>query len=145
MGGRAGYEYFEKDGNYLYEIAQWFPRLAAFTDVNGWQHKQYLGQGEFTLEFGDYIVRITAPADHIVASTGVLQNANEVLTEEQRNRLEQAKKSPKPVFIVTPEEAKENEKDKSKETKTWVYHAENVRLRIRHEPKVHMGCTGPRR
>lgn len=127
LGGRAGYEYFEKDGNYLYEIAQWFPRLAAFTDVNGWQHKQYLGQGEFTLEFGDYIVRITAPADHIVASTGVLQNANEVLTEKQRNRLEEAKKSPKPIFIVTPEEAKENEKEKAKETKTWVYHAENVR------------------
>jgi hypothetical protein len=82
LNGRTGLEFFEKDGNYIYEIAQWFPRLAAFTDVTGWQHKQYLGQGEFTLEFGDYIVRITAPSDHVVGATGVLQNPNEVLTEE---------------------------------------------------------------
>jgi hypothetical protein len=127
ISGRTGYEFFEKDGNYLYEIAQWFPRLAAFTDVNGWQHKQYLGQGEFTLEFGDYIVRITAPEDHVVAATGVLQNEKEVLTETQRQRLLEAKTATKPVFIVTPEEAKENEKSKATGTKTWVYHAENVR------------------
>lgn len=127
LNGRTGYEFFEKDGNYLYEIAQWFPRLAAFTDVNGWQHKQYLGQGEFTLEFGDYIVRITAPADHIVGATGVLQNASEVLTPEQQERLANAKTAEKPVFIVTPDEAKENEKEPDAGTKTWVYHAENVR------------------
>ncbi len=64
LDGRTGFEFFEKDGNYIYEMAQWFPRLAAFTDVTGWQHKQYLGQGEFTLEFGDYIVLNTAPSDH---------------------------------------------------------------------------------
>ncbi|MBU6173229.1 MAG: M1 family metallopeptidase [Planctomycetes bacterium] len=125
--GRTGFEYFEKDGNHIYEMAQWFPRLAAYTDVTGWQHKQFLGQGEFTLEFGDYIVRITAPADHVVAATGVLQNANEVLSETHRARIEQAKSAAKPIFIVSPEEAKENEKEKAKDSKTWVYHAENVR------------------
>ncbi len=127
LNGRTGYEFFAEDGNYIYEIAQWFPRLAAFTDVTGWQHKQYLGQGEFTLEFGDYIVRITAPADHVVAATGVLQNPNEVLSPAQQERLATAKTADKPVFVVTPEEAKANEKSKASDTKTWVYHAENVR------------------
>ncbi|MFM8216984.1 MAG: M1 family metallopeptidase, partial [Pirellula sp.] len=100
---------------------------AAFTDVTGWQHKQYLGQGEFTLEFGDYLVRITAPADHIVAATGELQNPNEVLSEAQRERLEQARTAERPVLIVTPEEAKENEKEKSDQLKTWIFRAEAVR------------------
>lgn len=127
IGGRTGYEPFEKDGNAIYEIAQWFPRLAAFTDVTGWQHKQYLGQGEFTLEFGDYLVRITAPADHIVAATGELQNPNEVLSQAQLERLEQARHADRPVFIVTPDEAKENEKEKTDQTKTWIYRAEAVR------------------
>lgn len=127
IGGRTGYEPFEKDGNSIYEIAQWFPRLAAFTDVTGWQHKQYLGQGEFTLEFGDYLVRITAPADHIVAATGELQNPNEVLSETQRERLEEARNSERPVLIVTPEEARENEKEKSDQLKTWIFRAEAVR------------------
>jgi hypothetical protein len=127
LNGRTGFEFFEKDGNYIYEMAQWFPRFAAFTDVTGWQHKQYLGQGEFTLEFGDYIVRITAPSDHVVAATGVLQNPNEVLSSVQQERLVKAKTADKPQFIVTPEEAKENEKDKAEGTKTWVYHAEDVR------------------
>ena len=125
--GRTGYEFFEKDGNYIYEIAQWFPRLAAYTDVTGWQHKQYLGQGEFTLEFGDYLVRITAPADHIVAATGELQNPNEVLTQEQRDRLDQARSAARPQFIVTPEEALENQKEKTDQTKTWIFRAEAVR------------------
>jgi hypothetical protein len=127
IGGRTGYEPFEKDGNSIYEIAQWFPRLAAFTDVTGWQHKQYLGQGEFTLEFGDYLVRITAPADHIVAATGELQNPNEVLSDLQRERLEQARTAERPVLIVTPEEAKENEKEKTDQLKTWIFRAEAVR------------------
>ena len=82
--GRMGFEFFEQDGNYLYEMAQWFPRLCAYTDYAGWQHKEYLGQGEFTLEFGDYVVRITVPDDHVVASTGVLQNPAEVLSPEQQ-------------------------------------------------------------
>lgn len=127
IGGRTGYEFFEKDGNTIYEIAQWFPRLAAYTDVTGWQHKQYLGQGEFTLEFGDYLVRITVPSDHVVAATGQLQNPDEVLTAAQRERLEQARTAERPVFIVTPDEAKDNEKEKGEGTKTWIYYADNVR------------------
>ncbi|MFN9603155.1 MAG: M1 family metallopeptidase [Planctomycetota bacterium] len=127
IGGRTGYEFFEKDGNTIYEIAQWFPRLAAYTDVTGWQHKQYLGQGEFTLEFGDYLVRITVPSDHVVAATGQLQNPDEVLTAAQRERLEQARTAERPVFVVTPDEAKDNEKEKGEGTKTWIYYADNVR------------------
>ena len=79
MGGRSGMEFFPKDGNYIYEIAQFFPRMAAYNDVSGWQHKQFLGSGEFTLEFGNYKVRITAPNDHVVGATGVLQNPKDVL------------------------------------------------------------------
>lgn len=128
VGGRTGYETF-KDGNKVYVIAQWFPRLAAYTDATGWQHKQYLGSGEFTLELGDYDVRITVPEDHILAATGVLQNPEEVLTETQRQRLEQAKSSTTPVDVVTAEEAKANESraDKPLGTKTWRFRAENVR------------------
>ncbi len=125
--GRTGYEFFETDGNYLYELAQWFPRACAYTDVTGWQHKQYLGSGEFTLEFGDYDVRITVPADHIVASTGVLQNPEDVLSEVQRQRLTQAANATTPLFVVTPEEAKQNESSRSTATKTWRFRAERVR------------------
>ena len=127
MGGRSGMEFFPKDGNYIYEIAQWFPRLAAYNDVSGWQHKQFLGSGEFTLEFGNYKVRITAPNDHVVGATGVLQNPKEVLTATQLARLEQAKTARKPVLIVTPDEAKAAEGGKPTGKKTWVFHAENVR------------------
>ena len=125
--GRTGYEHFPDDGNYLYELAQWFPRMAAYTDVHGWQNKQYLGRGEFTLELGDYLVRITVPDDHVVAATGVLQNPEEVLTDAQRERLKQADSAKNPVFIITPEEARANEKSKPKGTRTWIFHAENVR------------------
>ena len=125
--GRTGCELFEEDGNYIYEIAQWFPRLAAYTDVNGWQNKQFLGRGEFTLEFGDYQVDITVPADHVVASTGVLQNPDAVLTSDQRARLQEARESDSPVFIVTPEEAKENETERTREKKTWSFKADDVR------------------
>ena len=124
---RGGYEFFEDDGNYIYEIAQWFPRMAAYTDVHGWQHKQFLGRGEFTLEFGDYDVRITVPEDHIVAATGVLQNPEEVLTAAQQGRYESAKSATTPVFVVTPDEALENQKTKAAGKKTWVFHAEQVR------------------
>lgn len=126
-GARSGLEYFAQDGNYLYGLAQFFPRMVAYNDVTGWQHKQFLGAGEFTLEFGDYKVRITAPDDHIVGATGVLQNPEQVLTQKQRDRLEQAKSATKPVLIVTPDEAKANESSKPKGKKTWVFHAENVR------------------
>ena len=127
LGGRGGYEYFEDDGNYLYEMSQWFPRVAAYYDAEGWQNKQFMGRGEFTLEFGNYEVAITVPADHIVAATGTLQNPDEVLTDEQQQRLEEAETADKPVKIVTQEEALENEKEGTSETKTWVFKADNVR------------------
>ena len=125
--GRTGCEYFEDDDNFIYEIAQWFPRMVAFTDATGWQHKQFLGSGEFTLELGNYLVRITAPDDHVVAGSGVLQNPGEVLTEQQQKRFEKSRTASRPMFIVTPDEALENEKEKSDEEKTWVFFAENVR------------------
>ena len=124
---RGGYEYFEEDGNYIYEIAQWYPRVAAYTDYQGWQHKQFIGRGEFTLELGDFRVEITVPGDHVVAATGVLQNPQEVLSAAQRQRLEQAATATKPVFVVTPEEARENQADIASDKKTWVFAAENVR------------------
>jgi len=126
VGGRGGYEHFEND-TYLYFLAQWFPRMAAYTDYAGWQHKAFLGRGEFTLEFGDYDVEITVPADHIVSSTGVLQNPGDVLTRTQRNRLKEAETSKKPVFIVTPEEAMENEAEGTDRMKTWRFKADDVR------------------
>ena len=124
---RGGFEHFDKDGNNIYEIAQWFPRLCAYSDVVGWQHKEFLGRGEFTLEFGDYLVSLTVPSDHIVASTGELMNPDDVLTETQRQRLKQAAGAAKPVFIVTPDEAKENQKASVNNKKTWVFQAQNVR------------------
>jgi hypothetical protein len=127
MSARAGYEFFEKDGNYLYEIAQWFPRMAVYDDVNGWQNKQFLGRGEFALPFGDYEVAITVPSDHIVAATGELQNASEILDATQQKRLKQAEKSDTPVVIVTQDEVITKEKSKEKKTKTWKYKAKDVR------------------
>ena len=127
MGGRPGYEFFRSDSNYLYTICQWFPRMAMYNDVYGWQNKQFLGRGEFTLDFGDYDVRITVPADHIVAATGELQNSMEVLTNAQIKRIKQAKASDEPVIIITQDEAEKNEKSRSKKFKTWRYKAKNVR------------------
>jgi hypothetical protein len=127
VGGRSGYEYFESDQNYLYTIAQFFPRMCVYNDVTGWQNKQFLGRGEFTLPFGDYEVSLTVPADHIVAATGECQNYASILTPEQRKRYEQAKKSNSPVLIVTQAEAEAAEKNKSSQTKTWIYKAQNVR------------------
>ncbi len=124
---RGGYEYFAEDGNYIYEIAQWFPRLAAYTDYQGWQNKQFLGRGEFTLELGDYRVEITVPDDHVVAATGVLQNSEEVLSAAQRRRLEEAASATGPVFIVTPEEARGNQASAPTGRKTWIFAADNVR------------------
>jgi len=132
--GRTGFERFDEewageegDGNVLYEIAQWFPRMCAYTDATGWQNKQFLGRGEFTLEFGDYRVAITVPDDHVVAATGTLQNPEEVLDGTQRERLAKAAESDRPMFIVTPEEALANESSTPTGTKTWVFAAENVR------------------
>jgi hypothetical protein len=127
VGGRSGYEYFEKDENYLYTIAQFFPRMCVYNDVEGWQNKQFLGRGEFALPFGDYDVSITVPSDHIVGATGELQNGSSVLTAEQRKRFEKAKLADSPVLIVTQEEAEKKEKSKEKGLKTWNFKATNVR------------------
>ena len=127
IGGRSGYEYFEDEDNYLYTIAQWFPRMCVYNDVEGWQNKQFLGRGEFALAFGDYEVAITVPSDHIVGSTGVLQNESSVLTSEQRSRLKKARTSDTPIMIVTQEEAEKKEKEKSEDESTWIFKAENVR------------------
>jgi hypothetical protein len=128
LGGRSGYEYFEEDGNYLYTMAQFFPRMVVYCDNQGWQHKQFLGMGEFTLNFGNYDVKITVPADHIVAATGVLQNPKDVLTVEEFKRFNTAKTSDEPIVITTQEEAEKKEKNKeTTKTKTWHYKAENVR------------------
>ncbi|WP_282075907.1 M1 family metallopeptidase [Maribacter aquivivus] len=125
---RSGYEFFEEDGNRAYVIAQFFPRMAVYNDVEGWQNHQFWGNGEFALPFGNYEVNITVPADHILDGTGVLQNRKEVYTKEMMSRYEQAKKSyDKPVIIVTQAEAEAAEKGFSEKTKTWKLKAENVR------------------
>lgn len=127
VGARSGYEHFDKDGNDIFLLAQWFPRLAAYTDYEAWTNKAFLGSGEFTLEFGDYNVEITVPADHIVAATGALENPQEVLSQSQQQRLVQAETASRPVFIVSEEEAIANEKTATNETKTWHFKAKNVR------------------
>ena len=127
LGGRDGYEHFKEDKNDIFEIAQWFPRMAAYYDVYGWQHKQFLGSGEFTLEFGDYDVQLTVPSDHVVSATGELANAENVLTATQRERLKQARTAKTPVVIVTQKEAEEAEKTRATTSKTWHFKAKNVR------------------
>ncbi|MDO6719262.1 M1 family metallopeptidase [Psychrosphaera sp. 1_MG-2023] len=131
VSARAGYEHFPDDarkgGNDIFLLAQWFPRLHAFSDYEGWHNKEFIGRGEFTLEFGDYNVEITVPADHIVSATGELDNPKDVLTKTQRKRFEKAKNAERPVFIVTAEEALENEKEGTSKSKTWRFEAENVR------------------
>ena len=131
MGARNGYEHFPDDaregGNDIFLLAQWFPRMVSYSDYEAWHNKEFLGRGEFTLEFGDYSVEINVPADHIVSSTGVLYNPDEVLTNTQRKRLEESETADRPVYIVTPEEALENEKAGTSDRKTWHFKAENVR------------------
>lgn len=127
LSARGGYEYFAEDDNYIYEISQWYPRMAAYTDYQGWQHKQFLGNGEFTLELGDFDLAITVPADHIVAATGELQNPGEVLSSAQLERFNAAKEPGDQQFIVTPDEAAANQASKASGEKTWRFRAENVR------------------
>ena len=125
---REGYEYFPEDDNSAFLIAHWFPRMAVYSDTEGWQNQQFQKLGEFALEFGNYDVEITVPADHVVAATGTLENSESVLNKTQLKRLKQAKASfDKPVIIITEEEADLNKKTKSNNKKTWKFKAENVR------------------
>ena len=127
-GGRSGYEYFPNDKNRAYVIAQFFPRLCVYNDVEGWQNYQFWGNGEFALEFGDYDVNITVPSDHILDATGVLQNPKDVLSKIEYNRYKKAQNSfEKPVIIVTEDEVKEKEKSFAKTKRTWKFKAKNVR------------------
>ncbi|MDO7566419.1 MAG: M1 family metallopeptidase [Schleiferiaceae bacterium] len=128
IGGRSGYEHFSDENNTLYTIAQFYPRMAVYSDYQGWQHKQFLGQGEFTLPFGDFTVSITVPSDHIVASTGSLQNPSSVLSSSQRKRYAEARRSfDQPVIVASQEEAESREQGRSTSTATWTFKAENVR------------------
>ena len=128
IGGRSGFEFYEKDGNYVFAIAQFFPRMAVYNETEGWQHKQFLGSSEFALPFGNYVVKISVPSDHIVGATGILQNADKVLSDAQQARIEKARNTTdSPVLIVSEEEAIQNEKSHAATKKTWVFKAENVR------------------
>lgn len=126
--GRSGMEFFPEDKNHLYIIAQWFPRMCVYDDAVGWQNKQFLGQGEFTLSFGNYEVNLTVPSDHVVAATGMAENLKEVLTSDQYARFQKAQTSyDQPVIICTQAEAIQREKTKSSQKKTWKFKADNVR------------------
>jgi len=127
IGGRGGFEFFPEDGNHLFTMAQWYPRLAVYSDFQGWQHHQFTGRGEFALTFGNYKVAITVPSDHVVMATGACQNYAAVLSPAQMARWNKAQTSAEPVEVVTLEEAKNAEKTKATTQKTWVFNAENVR------------------
>ena len=127
VGGRGGFEFFPEDGNHLFTMAQWYPRLAVYSDFQGWQHHQFTGRGEFALTFGNYKVAITVPSDHVVMATGACQNYAAVLSPAQLARWNKAQTSAEPVEVVTLEEAKKAEKTKATTQKTWVFNAENVR------------------
>jgi hypothetical protein len=127
MGGRGGYEYFPEDGNYLFTMTQWYPRLCVYSDFQGWQNHQFTGRGEFALTFGNFRVEMTVPADHIIGATGECQNYQQVLTPADHARWQKAQTAKEPLQIVTLGEAKEKEKTKSTQKKTWIFRANNVR------------------
>jgi len=127
VGGRGGYEFFPADGNYLFTMTQWYPRLCVYSDFQGWQNHQFTGRGEFALTFGDFKVQMTVPADHLVGSTGECINYSAVLTPTQLSRYNTAKTATAPVEIQTLAEAKAAEGKKSTAKKTWVFNANNVR------------------
>ena len=125
--GRGGYEFFPGDGNYVFTMSQWYPRMAVYSDFQGWQNLQFAGGAEFALTFGNFKVKMTVPADHMVAATGQCRNYNQVLSSAQLKKWQQAQTAEKPLEIATLAEAVNNEKDKSREKKIWIYEAENVR------------------
>ncbi|HEY0433438.1 MAG TPA: M1 family metallopeptidase, partial [Chitinophagaceae bacterium] len=127
QGGRGGYEYFPEDGNYLFTMAQWYPRLCVYSDFQGWQNHQFTGRGEFALTFGNFKVQMTVPADHVVGATGECQNYQQMLTAAQFARWQKAQTAKEPVEIVTLDEAKAREKAKSTQKKTYIFKADNVR------------------
>jgi hypothetical protein len=127
MGGRGGYEYFPEDGNYLFTMTQWYPRLCVYSDFQGWQNHQFTGRGEFALTFGNFKVQMTVPADHIIGATGECQNYQQVLTPAQFARWQKAQTAKTPLEIVTLDEAKTKEKTQSTQKKTWIFKADNVR------------------
>ena len=127
QGGRGGYEYFPEDGNYLFTMAQWYPRLCVYSDFQGWQNHQFTGRGEFALTFGNFKVQMTVPADHVIGATGECQNYQQVLTPAQLARWQKAQAAKEPVEIVTLDEAKTKEKTKSTQKKTYIFKADNVR------------------
>ena len=127
MGGRGGYENFPEDGNDLYTMAQWYPRMCVYSDFQGWQNHQFTGRGEFALVFGDFKVSMNVPADHIVGGTGECKNYDQVLTSDQLSRYRKAENASEPIEIVTLDEAKKAEKNHSKQRKTWVFEAKDVR------------------
>jgi hypothetical protein len=126
-GDRGGYEYFPEDGNYLFTITQWYPRLCVYSDFQGWQNHQFTGRGEFALTFGNFKVQMTVPADHVVGGTGECQNYQQVLSPAQFARWQKAQTTKEPIEVVTLDEAKKSEQDQTTKTKTWIFKADNVR------------------
>ncbi|MCX6316255.1 MAG: M1 family metallopeptidase [Bacteroidetes bacterium] len=126
-GGRGGYEYFPEDGNYLFTLTQWYPRLCVYSDFQGWQNHQFTGRGEFALTFGNFKVQMTVPSDHVIMATGECQNYPAVLTPAQLARWTKAQQSSEPMEVVTLDEAKTAEKTKSDKKETWIFKADNVR------------------
>ncbi|MBL7763471.1 MAG: M1 family metallopeptidase, partial [Chitinophagaceae bacterium] len=126
-GARGGYEFFPEDGNSIFTMAQWYPRLCVYSDFQGWQNHQFTGRGEFALTFGNFKVQMTVPADHIIGATGECQNYAQLLSPAQLARWQKAQTSKEPVEVVTLDEAKTKEKTKSAQKKTWIFKADNVR------------------
>jgi len=126
-GSRGGYEYFPEDGNHVFTMSQWFPRMAVYSDFQGWQNTQFSGGAEFALTFGNYKVKLTVPGDFVIAATGECQNYRQVLSPAQFQRWTQAQTAKDVVEVVTLEEARQMEKSKATAKKTWIYEAENVR------------------
>lgn len=127
IGGRGGYEYFPEDNNYLYTMTQWYPRMAVYSDFQGWQNKQFIGSGEFALTFGDFKVNLNVPADHVVGGTGQCSNYAQTLTAAQLKRWNAAQSATSPVEVVNLDEVKNTMKGHAAARKTWAFHAENVR------------------